>query len=206
MKRRALGPFAVALVALAACQNPAHTVAPVADITLDGALQDIANGLAHMKQTVDLNKDNASQQSPLYGSIVDEVDITFQLAATGSSTKGATVAIGAPPAAPITANLGVSLQNVETGNRGSTIQIKVRSAGTAPLNFMGCYFYMQGEYKAAGAAAAAKGCVSSGGQKQGGTTTQSDARDAVGKYAASKLQKDLDALGARMMVTEADIR
>jgi hypothetical protein len=204
MKPRISGLLSVALMTLSACQNSAQVVSPPAEITLERALQDIANGLGHMKQTIEQDKNDPQKQNPLVGSLVDEVDINFQLAATGNSQYGSNLTVGTPTGAPIAASLGVSFQNAQTGSRGSTIQIKIRNAGTAPLNYVGCYYYIHSD-KADVKNCAGKSSDAGGGGKGAGGGAMNDVHGAVAKYAADRLQQDLGEHSG-FVVTDARIR
>ena len=134
---------------LSGCGNPYREVVKPTDITLDNALSQVVTGIAHVKE---LEKTSGTQ----LGSIIDQVDIDFQLAVTGNQQDKLSIAVTAPTGAPVSGSLGASDDSARSANRGSTIHLVLKSVVTAPLNYVGSYYLLRTEYSES----AAKGCTS----------------------------------------------
>jgi hypothetical protein len=129
------------------CGNPYQTVVKPTDITLGNALSQVVMGIAQVNE---LEK----QSGPQLGTLIDQVDIDLQLAVTGTHQDQLSVAIAAPSGAPIGGSLGASDQDSRSASRGSTIHLTLKSVITAPLNYVGCFYFQKTEYSEA----ATKGC------------------------------------------------
>lgn len=134
----------VALLVLASavgCTNKVYAVAQPSNITLENAMVQVVQGLKAMQ---DFEKNNPDTK---LGAIIDEVDLNFQISTTAQNDGKLTVAVSAPAGAPIGGNLGFSNEEIIGAQRGSNIQVKLRSVITAPLNDVGCFYFRPDYYK-----------------------------------------------------------
>jgi hypothetical protein len=102
---------------------------------LDQALKDVATSLLHLR-------DFEQEKNIQLGVIIDEVNLNFQIAANAQDSTKLAVAVTAPPHAPVDGSLALSNENVIAAQRGSSIQVKLKSVITAPLNEVGCFYFI----------------------------------------------------------------
>ncbi len=108
-------------------------VAKPSEITVQAALEDVANGLAEFKK-----KDIEGKRN--YGLLVDEVTVTLNLtAAANDSTKLVVDAGNIKPAglAGGTANVNYEYINASNASKGNNVTIKMKNIYTAALNEQG---------------------------------------------------------------------
>jgi hypothetical protein len=150
-----------------------------------------------------------SPNNALAGSLVDEVDVDFVLAVSSTRTDQVSIAVTAPAGSPIGGSLGASNADTSAASRGSTIHIVLKNLATAPLNYVGCYYFINHDY----GAATAKGCTSTkpdtaaakppaAGAKKASENSGSPLVD----QAVRRFNRELAANDARLVVTDANLR
>ncbi len=116
-----------ALSVLGGCASYAPVdIAKPSEITVENALNDIANGLVSMKKNLVASDYN-------FGLLADEIDIELKLGV--SAKDGSKLALDVGRTLPsVTASLKGEMSKDSSADKSNTIKIKLKNVLTAPLN------------------------------------------------------------------------
>ena len=174
-------------VALGGCSQRVYEVAQPSNISLDQAMQDVATSLAHLR---DFEKANNIQ----LGVVIDEVNLNFQVAANAQDSTKLAVAVSSPAHAPVVASLNASDETLLAAQRGSTIQVKMKSVITAPLNEVGCFYFIPNYLNSKKDCSSGKPSSSTAPSPPSSQPAQPGHAEATQSLIAAKeMQRDLDA-------------